>query len=213
MRRLPVYLLLDTSGSMKGEPIEAVNVGLSSLLVGLRQDPSALESVAISLITFDREVQQVMPLTDLEAFQLPQIQTPDSGPTHLGQALQLLCTKVDREVRRNTDTSKGDWKPLLFIMTDGSPSDLQLYRECIPEIHKRNFAVVVACAAGPKAKTAILQELTPHVVSLDTMDSHTFKQFFKWVSDTVTSGNRSMGTTVSVELPPPPDVVHELSPV
>ena len=28
MRRLPVYLLLDTSGSMRGEPIEAVNTGI-----------------------------------------------------------------------------------------------------------------------------------------------------------------------------------------
>ena len=29
MRRLPVYILLDTSGSMKGEPIHSVNVGLN----------------------------------------------------------------------------------------------------------------------------------------------------------------------------------------
>jgi uncharacterized protein YegL len=56
MRRLPVYLLLDTSGSMKGEPIEAVKVGLSSLLASLRKDPYALETVHICLLTFDREV-------------------------------------------------------------------------------------------------------------------------------------------------------------
>ena len=62
-RRLPVYLLLDTSGSMQGEPIHAVNVGLQSLAASLRQDPYALESVFISIITFDMEVKEVVPLT------------------------------------------------------------------------------------------------------------------------------------------------------
>ena len=52
-RRLPVYLLIDSSGSMRGEPIHAVNVGISSMLEALRQDPYALESVYLSLITFD----------------------------------------------------------------------------------------------------------------------------------------------------------------
>ena len=42
MRRLPVYLLIDTSGSMKGEPIESVKVGIESMIATLRQDPYAL---------------------------------------------------------------------------------------------------------------------------------------------------------------------------
>jgi uncharacterized protein YegL len=54
MRRLPVYLLIDTSGSMKGEPIESVKVGIESMLATLRQDPYALETVHISIITFDK---------------------------------------------------------------------------------------------------------------------------------------------------------------
>ena len=42
MRRLPVYLVLDTSGSMYGEPIEAVNNGLHTLISTLSSDPYAL---------------------------------------------------------------------------------------------------------------------------------------------------------------------------
>ena len=55
-RRLPVYILIDTSGSMKGEPIESVKVGLADMIASLRLDPYALETACISIITYDKEV-------------------------------------------------------------------------------------------------------------------------------------------------------------
>ena len=64
MRKLPVYLLLDTSGSMFGEPIEAVKNGVQTLVAALRQDPYALETAYLSVITFDNGARQVVPLTD-----------------------------------------------------------------------------------------------------------------------------------------------------
>ena len=73
MRRLPVYLLLDTSGSMYGEPIEAVKNGVQTLVSTLRSDPYALETAYLSIITFNSSAQQISPLTELAAFQAPQI--------------------------------------------------------------------------------------------------------------------------------------------
>jgi len=205
MRRLPVYLLIDTSGSMKGEPIESVKVGIESMISTLRQDPYALETVNISIITYDRDVKVILPLTPLEDLQLPDITTPDSGPTHTGAALEMLCKQVEHEVTLSTPDRKGDWMPLLFIMTDGHPSDIMTYNQIVPVVKKKKIASIIACAAGMKAKIDPLKLLTDQVYSLDTMDSTSFKKFFKWVSDVIEVGNKSVGATDELVLPPAPE--------
>jgi uncharacterized protein YegL len=207
MRRLPVYFLLDTSGSMRGEPIQALNNALSGMINTLRSDAQALDSLWISIVTYDREVKEVVPLTELVSFQLPEIKCPQSGPTHTGAGLEYIIQQVKKDVITGSPTQKGDWKPLLFVFTDGKPSDLQLYREKISEIKNLNFGAIVGCAAGLKADDVILKELTDNVVHLDTADSSTLKQFFKWVSETIEQGNKSQGTGESVTLPPPPSEI------
>ncbi len=209
MRRLPVYLLLDCSGSMYGEPIEAVKNGVQVLVSTLRQDPYALETAYLSFITFDSSARQVSPLTELSAFQQPNIQA--SGCTALGEALALLAQKADQEVTKTTADQKGDWKPLVFIMTDGEPTDD--LNKGLAEFKKRKWGMVVACAAGSGANTDTLKKITECVVSLDTADSATIKAFFKWVSASVSSGSMKVeetgaeATTLS-ELPPPPPEVN-----
>ena len=208
MRRLPVYFLLDTSGSMNGEPIQALNNALSGMINSLRSDAQASETLWISIITFDRIVNEVSPLTELPLFQLPEITCPQSGPTNTGKALELLFEKVTNEVKKGSHTQKGDWRPLLFVFTDGKPSDIQLYTEMIPKIKSLNFGSIVGCAAGSLADDSKLKEIADTVVHLDTADSSTLKQFFKWVSDTIEHGNKSMGTIDTVALPAPPSEVH-----
>lgn len=208
MRRLPVYILIDTSGSMKGEPIESVKVGLSDMIASLRLDPYALETVCISIITYDRDVRQLIPLTELENLRLPEIECPDYGPTHTGAALNMLCDCYDKEVNMGSREQKGDWMPLLFLLTDGKPGDLMVYEDAIKKVQHHQFTNIVACAAGPKAKTEPLKKLTGNVFTLETMDSSTFKKFFQWVTINVQQGGRTVGVSEKTELPPPPTEVN-----
>ncbi len=206
MRRLPIFILLDTSGSMRGEPIEAVKTGLQAMIDSLRMDPMCLESAWLSLITFDRDAKVVVPLTELVQFQIPVIDIPQTSPTNLGEALDLLCECYDHEIHRSTLQEKGDWLPHLIIMTDGAPSDTMVYKQMINKLKSYRFAEIVACAAGPKARVEPLQKLTANVVILETMDSQSFSKFWTWVSVQI---GRQSSTLPSpgIEIPEPPEEI------
>ncbi|MDP1978921.1 VWA domain-containing protein [Undibacterium sp.] len=209
MRKLPVYLLLDSSGSMHGEPIEAVRNGLQTLVAALRQDPHALESAYLSVITFADAAQQVVPLTELSQFQIPTITA--SGTTAMGAALSLLVECISREVAVTSAEVKGDWKPIVFMMTDGEATDDMT--NSIAELKKAKVGTFIACAAGPNANTSHLSQITDSVVKLDTADSNTIKAFFKWVSASIATTSQKVDlqkkeTTGLSDLPPPPPEVN-----
>jgi len=190
---------------MRGEPIEAVNNGIKSLTATLRQDPQALESVYLSIFTFDAQVKVVCELTPLESFNAPPVATPESGPTHLGEALTTLATTVRTDVRKSSDSQKGDWAPMLFVLSDGKASDRLAFEESIPLIRAVGFASIVGLAAGPKANPDDLNMFCDHVAVMETMDGQSFSKFFQWVSEAINTGNR--GVDITKSLPPPPSEI------
>jgi uncharacterized protein YegL len=209
MRRLPIYLLLDTSGSMHGEPIEAVKNGIQTLQSSLNSDPYALETAYLSIITFDSAAKQISPLTEIAMFQQPELHA--GGCTAMGEALKLLCTCVDRDVHKSTPEAKGDWRPLVFVMTDGEPTDD--ITAGVEEIKRRKWGIIVACAAGQGANTDYLKRFTENVVSLATTDSTAMKEFFKWVSSSIQTASKSVDLGKEIqgslsELPAPPPEVN-----
>ena len=204
IRRLPVYLLLDCSGSMMGEPIEAVRQGVKALLSELRGDPQALETAYLSVITFASTAQQTTQLTELMLFKEPRIEA--GGATAMGGALKVLRECVDREVRKGTDTQKGDWRPLVFILTDGAPTDVEDFDEEARNIKSLKVANIIACAAGSGADTTYLKKITDNVLMMNSLSAGDMAKFFAWVSGSIKMSSKSLDARPGspLELPPPP---------
>lgn len=205
MRRLPVYLLLDTSGSMTGEPIEAVKNGVQMMIHSLRQNPQAIETAFVSIITFDSEAKQVVPLTDLASFQMVELKA--NGLTSLGKALELLADRLTNEVTKTTLEQKGDWKPITFIMTDGVPTDD--WEAGLAKLKATHKGLVVGCAAGSGADDKVLLQFADQVVRLNNTDAESIAKFFQWVSASIaTTSTKVEETGIDLtkkdQLPPPP---------
>jgi len=207
IRRLPVYLLLDCSSSMTGQPIEQVRQGLRALLDDLSSEPMAIETVYLSVITFHSTAQQVTPLSELMLFKEPLISA--SGATALGSALRLLMDCLEKEVRKNTAVQKGDWKPLVFLMTDGMPTDA--WESAADKLKNQKSANLIAFAAGPNADVANLKGITDIVLKSEELSPGALKAFFQWMSQSILQTGKSvqvMAQELPIDLPPPPPQIQ-----
>ena len=185
MRRLPLYFLLDVSESMVGEPIEQVQEGIATIVRDLRTDPYALETVYVSMLIFAGKARRLVPLIELAQFYPPRLSI-GSG-TSLGDALHLLMDDLDKQIVRTSAQTKGDWKPLIYLLTDGVPTDD--YSTALYEWKMRFKARVnlIAIEFGNNVGTHVLNELTEHVYRFENTDPAAYSQFFRWISQSVKS--------------------------
>ncbi len=167
-RRLPIYLLIDTSGSMYGKPIQAVKNGVDKLVFTLRQNPYALEhplaleTFWLSVITFSSSARQVTPLTELVKFQLPPLEASGFYHTALDKALSLVAQCISREVREHTHWNKGDFAPLIFIMTNAHITNTDSFERSLTEFEQQKTKIntVFVCDTGKNSNIRILKKIT-----------------------------------------------------
>lgn len=206
LRRLPVYLLLDTSESMAGPAIEAVEQGVSTLVSELRTNPLAIETAYLSVITFGQEARQTVPLTELMEFRAPRLRVRTG--TALGGALQLLLSSLDRDVRKTTEGLKGDYRPLVFILTDGQPTDdWEPHADGIKALVVARRANILAIGCGPDIDTEVLYRITDTALVMPNLNPDTIRKSFVWLSasvQTVSAKIQEQTETGSLELPQPP---------
>lgn len=192
MRRLPVFLVIDVSESMAGDNLRSLQEGIERLIKTLRTDPYALETAYLSVIAFAGRPKTLTPLVELLAFYPPRL--PIGSGTSIGSALEHLMGEIDRNVKRSTPEQKGDFKPLVFLMTDGKSTD---DISAAQARWKRDYATranLVAIGIGPYAALEGLSSISPNVLRIENATEQDFKKFIDWVSASVSTQSRSIGT-------------------
>lgn len=183
-RRLPVYFLIDCSHSMRGQPIAKIKQGLDRMIQDMRQNPYALETVCLSILTFSTGARQEVPLTPVYLFRVPELLA--KGKTDMGAGLRLLIECMDTEVQSSTAEQKGDWRPMVFLLSDGGPGDAWIKpAKKIMARHQSRAMTMVAVAFGDRIHVDKLQRITPQVIVSESTEPESFARFLAWTSMSV----------------------------
>ena len=183
MRRLPVFFVVDVSESMVGEPLELLEDGIEQIISVLRQDPYSLETVYVSVIAFAGKAEAITPLVDLISFYPPKL--PLGGGTSLGKALDTLMEEIDVKIKKTTLDERGDWEPVVFLITDGKATDD--YSKSVQRWKNEysNNSTFITITLGTSADMNVLGDLSNAVLALENTDKNEFFKFIEWVSASV----------------------------
>ncbi len=183
MRRLPIFIVIDVSESMAGDPIIQVEEGMRTIVSELKKDPYALETVYISVIVFAGVPKTLVPLTDIISFYPPRLSI--GAGTGYGAVLTHLMTEIKNNVKVTTPNQKGDWKPVVYFMTDGNPTDDYTIDLGVWERIWQPKTNTVVVSIGNNSDHEILNKISKNILHFDESDADAYAQFFKWVTGSI----------------------------
>jgi uncharacterized protein YegL len=199
--RCPCLLLLDTSGSMRGKPIDELNAGIRQLRDELFADDMAQKRVEVAIIGFG-------PVQTLSEFQTPDVFQPPtlaaSGDTPIGAAIEAGLNLLDQRKQTYRNNGVTYYRPWVFLITDGGPTDYwQAAAERVKQGEASNhFSFFAVGVEG--ARMDILAQLTSREPL--KLQELRFRDLFKWLSNSLTSVSKSqVGTQVPLENPTGPN--------
>ena len=200
--RCPCVLLLDTSGSMKGAPINALNEGLRSFRDDLVKDALASKRVEVAVVTFDSDVSIVQDFVTADQFDPPVLMA--QGYTHMGAAIHQALDMI--QIRKEQYKANGVvyYRPWVFMITDGEPQgepddvvDLAAERIKDDEDNKRVAFFAVGVESANMVRLSEIVVRTP--VKLKGLN---FVDLFEWLSRSMQAVSHSK-VDDQVALPPP----------
>jgi|Deesub1362B_J571_1020462.scaffolds.fasta_scaffold00101_89 uncharacterized protein YegL len=188
--RLPVALVLDTSGSMQGEPIQELNDGLQLFLDEIYNDEYARSSAEICIITFGGVVNVVQDFAPVTAIQLEPLTA--GGETPMGTAVLTALEKLEARKSLYKELGIDYYQPWMVLMTDGLPTDsISEASRRTQELISNKKLVVFPIAIGPNASLEELSKFTTPNRPPLRMKEHSFREFFLWLSKSVSVRSRS----------------------
>lgn len=189
-RPLPIFVLADTSGSMRGEKINELNLALREMLNALNAADDIRGKFQLSVISFGGEVKVLQPLADVDGLVLTELSA--AGNTPMGQAFEMVREMIED---RNVVSSRA-YTPTIVLISDGLPTDCteEMYRrknyfdwEPLIDLHNGERASKcqrMALGIGEDADVDMLKSFidNPEIPVIKTKDASGITKFFRWVT-------------------------------
>jgi len=200
--RCPCVLLLDISGSMQGEAINALNEGLKTFKEELNRDNLAKKRVEVAILTFNSDVNIVQDFITADQFEPPTLKA--QGLTVMGSAIHKGLDMVSSRKAQYSANGVAYYRPWVFLITDGEPQGepdslieqaAQRIRE--DEDNKRVAFFAVGVEGANMARLSQLTSRSPlKLVGLN------FQEMFIWLSASMQRVSQSR-MDEQIPLPPP----------
>lgn len=209
-RALPIFILADTSGSMRGEKINELNLALREMLNALNNVDDIRGKFQLCVVTFGGDVNVIQPLADIDSIILPELTA--SGNTPMGAAFELTKEMIeDREI-----VSSRAYAPTIVLISDGIPTDCteEMYNSknyagwsSLAELHsgeRSGKSQRLALGIGADADYAMLKEFinNPEIPVIKANDASGITKFFRWVTMSTVARMNSINPNVTSTVAP-----------
>lgn len=182
-RRLPLYFVVSCSRSMGPDALYAVMEGLQSLKQTCMQNPVAIETLHVSVIAAGSDAWQKDPLAPIDRLDIPFLFPEGAGELALGAACTIANNCIEREVTPKSPGIPGDYRPLIVMCVNHSPSDNWV--EPAKELLGRTSPPIGGCLTlllGPDAN----EEDFRHVAGMNPVSPRDvtpgmWTQVFRWL--------------------------------
>lgn len=216
-RPLPIFILADTSGSMRGEKINELNLAIREMVHALNAADDIRGKFQVSVIAFGGKVKLIQPLVDINNLALTELTA--SGNTPIGQAFETVMKMIEnREV-----VSSRAYTPTIVLISDGIPTDCseEMYQqknyfdwEPLKALHsgeRSSKCQRLALGIGEDADTEMLKAFinNPEVPVIKAKDASGIVKFFRWVTMSTVSRMHSVNPNDIESVPPLFDIDAE----
>ena len=181
--RCACALVLDTSSSMSGTPINELNAGVTQFIAELRGDDFASYAIEVGVFTFGDEVREALPFT-------PAYQVKDcsplraSGLTPMGEAVELALERLAWRKAEYKKAGVSYYQPWLVLMSDGGPTDdWQDTAQRLRTMAVERKVTVLAVGIGNGASLDILSQFSTRPAK--ALAGTKFREFFAWLSQSM----------------------------
>jgi uncharacterized protein YegL len=210
-QKCPVVLLLDTSGSMEGMPIDEINKALIQIKEDILNDTILSNRLEVGIVAFDddarveRPIDLISPDTDLPILNIGGLTNLVAG---MNKAIELVTE------RKNFYKSNGEqyYRPFIVLFTDGAPTntpeEIEQLDQTIQQLSdEKRFIFLPFGVDGAdmqllaKLAAQTADERLKNIGTAFAMkDVSKFAEVFQFVSASI-SGIMEKGGTQAVQLP------------